>query len=288
MTKATVQIDRQFAEVPIAHILVGERARAVDPDWVRLFASSMRVIGQCQPIVLRPGARPDLYWLVAGEHRLEAAKLNGGETVFAEIRECTDEEAKQIEVDENLIRNQMSVLEISVALHADKERYLALFPDTKNGAKGGRGAQQFENDKLSFSKTKADKTGLSRRTIERFSKIGESLTPELRNALSAHPIADNQAQLLKLAKLPPETRTQAVGLLTRAEEPVATVQDAVSIIEKRPAPKQRPAYQKQYDTLYRAFHGANAKAKRMFLEQLLAEGELDAVIATATRTEEAA
>lgn len=288
MTKASVKIDRRFAEIPIAHVLVGTRARKVDREWVELFAASMREIGQSQLIIVRPGERPDLYWLVAGEHRLEAAKLNGDETIFAEIRKCSAEEARQIEIDENLIRNQMSVLEISVALHADKERYLSRFPETKQGAKGGRGPAKNESDNMSFSKSKSDKTGLSRRTIERLAEIGKALSPELGEALSSHPIADNQAQLLKLAKLPAEQRGKAVELLTRESEPAATVQEAVAIFERRPAPKSKPLHQKQYDTLYRTFHGANAKAKRLFLEQLLAEGELDNVIAAAGRAKEAA
>ena len=255
--------------------------------------------GLQQPIIIAES--DEGFLLVAGAHRLEAAKLLNWKTIVAVLAKGNREELRLVEIDENLARRNLSALDRAIALGERKRIYEALHPQTRNGGDRKGTEKALKNqmgimpiwssesiEPARFTLETARKLGFEESAIKRSVRIAAALTPELRATLTGHPIADNQAQLLKLAKLAPEQRAQAVELLTRNEKPVATVKDAVSIIEKRPAPKQRPAYQKQYDTLYRAFHGANVKAKRMFLEQLLAEGELDAVISTATRAEEAA
>jgi len=60
----------------------------------------------CKPIVINQD-----YTLLAGLHRLEAAKLLGWETIKAEVISGSQLEDELIEIDENLIRNDLTVLE---------------------------------------------------------------------------------------------------------------------------------------------------------------------------------
>lgn len=300
MTKATVQIDSGAGAQPMRldRIRIEDRLRAVDPDHVAWIARSMADTGQQQPIIV--SETDDGFLLVAGAHRLEAARILGWKTIVTVLATGNSDELRLVEIDENLARRNLSALDRAIALGERKRVYEALHPQTRNGG-DRKSTEKKEKNQMGimpiwsaddgepgrFTLETARKLGFEESAIKRAVRIAAALAPELREALTGHAIANNQAQLLKLVKLPPEQRGIAVDLLTRAEDPAATVQDAISIIERRPAPKHKPAYQKQYDTLYRTFHGANAKAKRMFLKQLLADGELDAVIAAATRTGEA-
>ncbi len=87
------------------------------------------------------------------------------------------------EIDENLIRNELSALERGEQLSKRKGLYEAKYPQTKNGAKGGRGntkTQNFESAEsaLSFVKDTAAKTKQSARTIAEDVQIAKEATPE--------------------------------------------------------------------------------------------------------------
>ncbi len=259
----------------------------------------MAETGQQQPIIVAEVGK-DQFLLVAGAHRLEAAKLLKWKTIVAVLAKGTPEQLRLVEIDENLARRNLSALDRAIALGERKRIYEELYPETKQGGdrKSTANPAEGQNDTMSFwsaspekvgafSTVTAEKLGIERRTVERAVRIAAALSPELRENLTGHPIADNQAQLLKLVKLPPEQREKAVAALTREEAPAKTVQEAVEATAGRVKTKERPAHQKQYDALCRAFDGANARAKKLFITWLHENGALDAVIATATRTEEA-
>src|SRR5215468_260972 len=66
-----------------------ERLRALRSERVKELAASMRECGLLQPIILRTG-RGSTYWLVAGFHRLEAARLLKWPSIRAEVFERMD------------------------------------------------------------------------------------------------------------------------------------------------------------------------------------------------------
>jgi ParB family transcriptional regulator, chromosome partitioning protein len=71
-------------DVEIADIRIGKRLRKFRPELVVELAESMRELGLLVPIVLRP-RRGGGYWLVAGWHRLEAAKHLRWPTICATV-----------------------------------------------------------------------------------------------------------------------------------------------------------------------------------------------------------
>ncbi len=75
------------------------------------------------------------------------------------------------EIDENLVRNDLNALECGEQLSKRKELYEAKYPQTKRGAKGGKGnAKPLANvnaeSALSFTSDTSSKTNKSKRTIE--------------------------------------------------------------------------------------------------------------------------
>ena len=112
----------QVLQIAISSIAVAERLRTIRPDTVDALAQSMTDQGQLQPIIVR-SRKDGGYWVVAGLHRLEAAKkLKWTEincTVFGEMEA---DEAELAEIDENLVRADLSPAER--ALHIGKRKEL--------------------------------------------------------------------------------------------------------------------------------------------------------------------
>ena len=93
-------------QVPIGEIKVKRRVRK-DLGDIESLAESMRHFGQINPIVI---TKQNI--LIAGERRLEAAKLLGWRTISAIINEFPDALSKlEYEVEENIQRKAFSLEE---------------------------------------------------------------------------------------------------------------------------------------------------------------------------------
>lgn len=94
----------------IADIEVGARKRKLDESKVQSLAESFTSIGQLQPITVSRG-NYGTYRLIAGLHRLEAAKSIGWQSIQATEFEGDEVAVELAEIDENLMRNDLTVLE---------------------------------------------------------------------------------------------------------------------------------------------------------------------------------
>ncbi len=87
----------------------------LDPTELEELSNSIRAHGVIQPIIVAQTAYPGQYTLIAGERRLEAAKLAGLPTVPAIIREATDQQLLELALVENLQRSDLGPLEAALA-----------------------------------------------------------------------------------------------------------------------------------------------------------------------------
>lgn len=89
--------------------------RDMNPEALEELASSIRVQGVIQPIIVRHllGGR---YEIVAGERRWRAAQLAGLSTIPAVVRDIPDEAAVAIALIENIQRENLNAIEEAVAL----------------------------------------------------------------------------------------------------------------------------------------------------------------------------
>lgn len=118
-------------QVPIADIVVPERRQRSTHGTDELQASIAEV-GLLNPIVITESRR-----LVAGLHRLRACQALGWSTIPARILPLSAVDAELAEIDENLCRAELTVLERAEHLSRRKVLYEARHPDAKVGAKGG-------------------------------------------------------------------------------------------------------------------------------------------------------
>lgn len=157
-------VSRQAVRVPLELIDASERLREVSEAHAIVMAASMADRGQRTPIeIVRRG---DRFRLVYGAHRYRAATLNGWADIEAFIVEADEAEIRLREIDENLIRHELTALDRARFLAERKRIYEALHPETKNGSnQHTRGSANLANP--SFGDDIAEKTGFSYRTIAR-------------------------------------------------------------------------------------------------------------------------
>lgn len=258
--------------LPIERIHVGKRLRAVDPAAVALIAASMVESGQHTPIHVGPANADGIHPLIAGAHRVAAAREAGLPTLAAIVFRGDALQAELLEIDENLLRRGLSELDRAVFLARRKELYEALNPLTKQG-KARAGETERQNVVLfrapAFTEDVAQRVGLSRRQIER-SVARARIEPELRERLALTRWADHGATLDALAKAAPGVRAKLVAALTREDRPARNI--AAAWEEVQPSRGTLDSVDDvQLHRLREAWRKSGAKAREMFLRHLAQE-----------------
>lgn len=212
--------------VPIAEIVVGERKRSLGD--VTPLAESIAELGLLQPIVITEDR-----CLVAGMHRLEACRKLGWQEIDARIVQADDMRAELAEIDENLVRNELTALERAEQLARRKAIYEALHPETKKGVAQAIGMHSSlghnvsEIISLTFAEDTAKKTGFTQRTIQHEVQIATRIPEDVRELLRATPVAESKTDLLAIARMPEEEQREVARAII--EHGAASVKDVKKI-----------------------------------------------------------
>ena len=81
------------------------------PEELDDLTASIREHGVLQPLIVTPGDMDGRFVLIAGERRLEAARLAGLTSVPVLIRQATDQQRLELAIIENVQRSDLSALE---------------------------------------------------------------------------------------------------------------------------------------------------------------------------------
>lgn len=195
--------------IKISNIKINPGRREAEPKAVEELARSITAVGLMNPVTLDQNNT-----LVAGLHRLEAAKLLG----WTEI-ECTtigmdSVQAKLAEIDENIVRTKLNRQELCEQLLRRKEIYETLHPETRHGMRNGQTAKNANLATLetkSFAEDTAEKTGMSKRAVSRLLQIADNLTGDARRIVEAHNMTQDTA--LKLSRLQHDEQVEAASML---------------------------------------------------------------------------
>ena len=178
--------------------------RQLDEDKVLELMSSYRESGQINPISLDKELT-----LLAGHHRLEAARKLGWKTIDAKIFDADDLHKRLIEISENLIRNDLCY--IGTAEHiVERENIL-----TALGKRTKRGENRYtKTHDTESTEDLAKKMGTSSKMYRLQRQVGE-LRPEVRNSLRGTDYGKRSLNdLLHLAKQDDEVQKK-VGQLAK-------------------------------------------------------------------------
>lgn len=205
-------------------IKVGGRRRPADPVKVRALAASIAEVGLLNPItVLRDGS------LVAGLHRLEACKALARTEVEVSVIDLDPLDAELAEIDENLQRNELTVLE--QAEHLDRRDQILREKGMR--AESGMARSRLTGVTLTPVKTTAEvasEMGMSENSAQKRMQIARNILPVVKEAIRGLPIADSTTQLLALARLDPSQQMQVASKLT--EKPAQDVHQATKTVRQ--------------------------------------------------------
>ena len=208
-------------ELGIAEIKVKARKRKLDESKVRTIADSFAAIGQLQPITV---VRDDgMYRLVAGLHRLEAAKRIGWQTIEATIFDGDEVEIELAEIDENLMRNDLTVLEQGEHL-VRRQELIGKRPGRYQDSKG------ITVIPLKTTAELAHDIGLSEISAQKRMQAARNIVPEVKDAIRNSEIANSITQLLELARMKPEKQ---IEVARQAAESELTIEDAKKAIRQK-------------------------------------------------------
>ena len=173
--------------VEVRLISDGTRLRPANEGQVEALMESISDVGILNPVTLYrrkvlDGIAVDGFGIVAGLHRVTAARRLGMETIPAHIVTLGDLERQIAECDENLCGPKLTPSEKALFTRRRKEAYEALHPETKHG--GDRKSDQVAKSATrSYADDQAEKTGVSARTVrqdaERGEKIDESVLADI-------------------------------------------------------------------------------------------------------------
>ena len=216
-------------QIPISQIKVSEGRREADQEAVQELMDSISRVGLLNPITV-----DQEYTLIAGLHRLEAAKLLGWSEIECTVSSLEGLLAELAEVDENVVRKGLSAVEYSDLLLRRKEIYEMLHPEIKHG--GDRKSEKIKIAKCNLDPAKpfiqdtAEKLGVHPTTVARQIQTAKNLTAEAKDIIRDTGTKITKKDALKLSRLKPEQQKEAASRLAAG--------DIHSMDEYHPAPAE--------------------------------------------------
>ncbi len=244
----------QQHRIRVEDIVIGERHRALSDEACDRLASSMKDIGLRQPISVRivdemivdGDLTAGVPVLVAGRHRLEAARRLGWTHI--DCIEVDDDElhAELWEIDENLMRADLTAAQEAEHLSRRKRLWMEINKGGKKKATPG-GPQD-----VGFASDTSAKIGQSKPQINSKIAIAEKMGPDLQ--LVAGTSLDKLVELKALARMPEQERHD-LAARAAAGEPVTAI--SVGDVTAH-----------QFKALMGAWNRAGEAARNQFLEEI--------------------
>ena len=224
-------------KIQIFQIKVNDGRREICPEAVHELANSISESGLINPITVDQN-----YTLIAGLHRLEAAKLLGWTEIECTVSDLEGLMAELAEIDENLIRRGLDYIDEGKQLARRKEIYEALHPETQQGKRNG---QTSKTETVSVLETKpfaedtAEKLGTTARTVRNKIQVAKKLTPDTTKIVKSNRVGFKNA--LKLSRLSPKQQEEAAGqLVAGAIHSVDEYHPTPSLAEPKSAERKPP------------------------------------------------
>lgn len=238
--------------IEIAKVDTSGRLRPINPTWVEAMTAELRDGASLPPIEVVE--RGDGYRLIAGGHRIAAVAATGATTIEARVWPAdafADEAAVRLrEIQENMIRYELTALDRAVHLAAWKEIHEAMLATPKRGRKSMQ--EKSSQDPAAifverFTAAAARVLQISERSVQDAVSIAKGIGPAIRQKIAAAPIADNAGELRLLASQHPDRQAKIVELL-QAEPPIAgSVGEAIAILDRIPTPARPTAVDRLSD-----------------------------------------
>ncbi|MBM2295050.1 ParB N-terminal domain-containing protein [Sulfitobacter pseudonitzschiae] len=260
--------------ITVALIEVEGRMRPARADRIEVLKQDIDCNGLTHPLlVVRKGQK---YRLVAGLQRLEAIRaLRWAEVPVTVLPEDTPvADLRFAEIMENINREELTKLERAEHLAALKATWEDMNPAARHGGdrrsanvrlvKDAENADENQSPILGLWSGIAEKTGLSRTAFFRAIEIANGLFPSIKDRIRETWIADHQAGLQALAKVPADVQERACDVLLSDPPQASSVADALLLAEGRALPKNDD---KHYHRVTATWSRLSTKSRRAFIDE---------------------
>jgi ParB family chromosome partitioning protein len=213
-----VQMENSVMLVPVEGVFPNPRQprNMMHPQELEELTASVREHGVLQPLIVTPGDSKGHYVLIAGERRLQAARLAGLASVPVLVRQATDQQRLELAIIENVQRSDLSALE-------EAEAYRQLAEDFNLSHEGI-----------------AARVGKSRVAVTNTLRLLR-LPDSVKNALIERRISEGHARAL-LALATPNAQTAALRTVLAQELNVRQTEELVRKLSgEKSVPKPKPA-----------------------------------------------
>lgn len=203
--------------IEISAITVDPGRRTALPEDIQKMAKSIAKVGLLNPITV-----DKRYTLIAGLHRLEAAKRLGWTEIECTVSNLEGLEATLAEIDENFIHKELSDSDFRQLLLRRKEIYECLHPETKAGIAQAAGMNKAMGNNVTapsaatsktFVEDTADTIGMAARTVREELQIAKNLTPEAQEMIRTSGKKIRKKDTIKVSRLIPEQQPDAIRQL---------------------------------------------------------------------------
>jgi ParB/RepB/Spo0J family partition protein len=242
--------------LPVKSIRTSSKARPLNEKKLALLAKSMAEIGLQTPISVRIKKNEPV--VIAGHHRLEAAKKNKWDTIDCMIMHGDKIDAKLWSIAENLHRAELDRIQRAELTDAWKN----LLKDRKGAQVAQRGGRQPHDRGISAT---AKALGTTRDDVRRSLAVA-TISPKAKAAARAEGLADNDAVLLQVAKKKgAKAQVKAVRELAKRK---GSKDNGLAWSQKRQLRKLTELFNAARD-LKRAWNEAGLEVRKKFIARLL-------------------
>lgn len=261
-----------ITRVRIADIIVQDRLRPVSAAGVASLVASITETGVMKDAIHVRKKKDGKLYLIAGGHRLGAARELGWEEIEAKVwTDVTDDWARLMEIDDNLAGAEMNALDTAVFLATRKELYERLHPEAKAKVGAALAAARWNAADImsvaSFASATAEKFGMTDRHVRRMIAAGAGLNANNIAQLRAAPRPVTQADLLEIAKIGALDERNMVVLRLSSGNAKSAVEARRTLKAEhlgiQPSPKD--PIEDQFIALSKAWVRAKVKARKRFL-----------------------
>lgn len=212
-------MSRQLVRAKLREVSLSS-SRPSMPETVNSLAESMRASGLINPIIVKRAPVFDGtlmvegYKVIAGNHRVSAARALGWDEIEAFVVDGDATlEAELIEIDENLVRAELTPAQRAAAIKRRKEVWEAMHPQ------GGKSVSTLGGEqRVGFASDTSAVAGITKQAINQHVSRAEALGDDLEEVVGTS--LDKGVELDALAKLPEDERRDLIQK-AKAGEPVS-------------------------------------------------------------------
>ncbi|AZN38863.1 ParB/RepB/Spo0J family partition protein [Paenibacillus albus] len=217
----SVNEDDKVVEVTLSQLRANpyQPRKTFDDDAIKELAESIKQHGVIQPIIVRTVLKG--YEIIAGERRFRASQLCGNATIPAVVRNFSDQQVMEIALIENLQREDLNAIELSIAYQALMDKF------------------NLTQEELSM------KVGKSRSHIANFLRL-LTLPEQIKDNVSRGTLSMGHARAIVGVK--EDARKKELAELTMANEwSVRQLEEAIKNLDQPAAAKVKPLPSKKQD-----------------------------------------